>query len=62
MGASAVLSLQKKRGGRKSFSHAEGGGGTTSFEVVQELQVVAILLGVGGGGCKKLRPFKRGGA
>ena len=34
-GACEVLSLQKGGGGgRKGFSNAEGGGGTTSFEVV----------------------------
>ena len=45
-GASEVLPLQK-RGGRKSFNHAEGGGGTTSFEVVliSELEVLAIVMG-----------------
>ena len=32
-GVSEVLPLQK-RGDGKYFSHAEGGGGTTSFEVV----------------------------
>ena len=33
-GALEVLTLQKRGGGRKSFSHPEGGGGTTSFGVV----------------------------
>ena len=40
-----VLTLQKRGGGRTSFRHAEeGGGGTTSFEVVLtwELEVLAI--------------------
>ena len=34
-----------KKGGAKSCSHAEGGGGTKSFEVVstQEFEVLAIL-------------------
>ena len=52
----------KRGGGRKSFSHAKGGGGgINSFEVVltRELEVLAIAMG--GGGCKKFPPFKRGG-
>ena len=60
-GASEVLPLLK--GGQKSFSHTEGGGGgcTTRFEVVliRELEVLAILIGGGGGG-KKFPSFKRG--
>ena len=42
------------------FNHAEGGGGTKSFEVVltRELEVLAIVMG---GGRKKFPPFKRGG-
>ena len=45
VGASEVLPLQK--GDTKSFSHAEGGGGTKSCEIVltQELVVLAILKG-----------------
>ena len=37
----------KKRGGGRSFSHAEGGGGTNSFGVVimRKLEVLAILKG-----------------
>ena len=52
-----------KNGGTNSFSHAEGGGGgTQSFEVVltQELEVLAILMEVGGGGHQKFPSFKRG--
>ena len=47
--------------GRKSFSNAERGGGTQSFEVVltRELEVLATVMG---GGCKRFPPFKRGGA
>ena len=35
-----------KGGGRKSLSHAEGGGGTKAFEVVltRELEVLEILM------------------
>ena len=48
-----------KRGGGKSFSRAEGGGGggTKRFEVVltRELEVLTIVIG----GCKKFPPFKR---
>ena len=50
-GASEVLPLQK-RGMRKSFCHAEmGGGGTECFEVVltREVKVLAILPTGGGG-------------
>ena len=62
-----------KKGGGKSFSHAEGGGGgrgTTSFEVVltQELEVLAKVMGGGDasfhplkGGCKKFNPVLGGG-
>ena len=52
-GAFHVVSLQKEGG------HAEGGGGTNSFEVVltRELEVSAILMG-GGGGTKSLHLLK----
>ena len=74
--------LQNRRGGGvvKFYSYKRGGGGrekvfvgTTSFEVVltQELEVLAILIGGGGGqkvstlekggGRKKCPPLKRGG-
>ena len=46
--SSEVLPLQKGRGGgRKPFGHAEGGGGTISFEVVliRELGDLAIPMG-----------------
>ena len=33
-GACEVLHLQNGGGGRISFSHVEGGGGTTSLEIV----------------------------
>ena len=38
-----------KKGGRKTFSHAEGGGGTKRFEVVLiwEVEVLTILKGGG---------------
>ena len=51
-GAFHVVSLQKEGGG-----HAEGGGGTNSFEVVltRELEVSAILMG--GGGEQKVCTF-----
>ena len=48
--------------GRKMFSRAEGGGGSTkSFEVVLtwELEVLAIVMG--GGGAKGYHPLKGGG-
>ena len=48
------------KGGRKSFSHAEGGwGAQTSFEVVLtwELEVLAILME----GTKSVHPLKKGG-
>ena len=56
-GASEVLSLQNEEGGRQSFSHTNGGGGTTSFEVVltRELDVFAILMG----GTNSFHPFKK---
>ena len=45
----------EKGGGRKSFSHAEGGGGTKGFEAVtKELEVLAIL---NGGGAHKVSTF-----
>ena len=47
--------------GKKSFSHAEGGGGgLTSFEVdlTRELEFVTILLG--GGGTKSFHLLKEG--
>ena len=46
-GASEVLPLQKRGEAEKRFSRAEGGGGTTSFEVVLtwELEVLAIVMG-----------------
>ena len=49
------LSLQKGGGG-KSFSHAKGGRGTTSFGVVfmRYLEGLAILMGGGGEGTKSL--------
>ena len=49
-----------EKGGRKSFIHAEGGGGTKSFGVVftRKLEVLAILYG----GREKFPLFKRGGA
>ena len=49
----------KWRGGGGSFSHAEGGGDTTSFGVVfvRYLEVLAILKG----GRKKFPPLKRRG-
>ena len=55
--------LQKKGGRRKSFSHAVGGGGTQSFEVVftWELEVLAIL-NWGGGALKAFSPLKGGGS
>ena len=42
---------KKGGGGRTSFSHAEGGRGRNSFEVVltRELEVLAILMRWGGG-------------
>ena len=45
-----------KKGARKSFSHAEGEGGTTSFEVIitRELEVLAIVMG----GTKSFQPLK----
>ena len=48
-------------GGGKSFSHAEGMGGTTGFEVVfkWKLEVLAILKG--GGGAKSFYSLKEGG-
>ena len=51
----------KKGGGGIVFSHSEGRS-TTSFEVVltRELEVLAIVMGVGGGH-KTFPPFKRGG-
>ena len=52
-------------GGRKKFSHAEGGGGGehTSFEVVltQELEVLAILIVIGGEGAQIVLPCLEGG-
>ena len=56
--AHEVLPLQKGRGGGKSFSHAEGGRGTTCFGVVftRKLEVFAILKG----GRIKFPLFKRG--
>ena len=47
-----------KRWGTKGFRHAEGGGGTTTFEVVltQEFSVSHI-----DGGRVKFPPFNRGG-
>ena len=45
-----------KKGGRKGFSHVEGGRGTQHFEVVlsQKLEVLAML---SGGGARKFTPF-----
>ena len=59
-GGGGACELQKGRGAIR-FGHAEGGGGTTSFEVVltRELEVLAIVIG----GCKKFpfHPLKGGG-
>ena len=52
----------KEGGGcRKSSSHAEGGGGKQSFEVVLtwELQVLAVLILGAGGWRKKFPTFKK---
>ena len=52
---------KKGGGGGTSFSRAEGGrGGTQSFGVVLtwELEVLAIVMGVGS---KRFRPLKGGG-
>ena len=59
-GASEVILLQKEGWGGKSLSHAEGGRGITSFEVVLmwELEVLAIVMG--GGGAKSFHPLKAG--
>ena len=48
----------KRGGGRKCFSHAEGGWAQNVFEVILiwELEVLAIVIG----GRKKFPPFKRG--
>ena len=54
-GGGACEVLPQVKGGGKSFSHGEGGGGgTKSFEVVltQELEVLAIVMG--GGGAQKV--------
>ena len=75
-GGQAKFYPTKKKGGggvRTSFSHAEWGRGTTSFEVALtwKLNVLAIVLGIGakslhplkkreGGGRKKLYPVLRG--
>ena len=50
---------KKRGGGGKCFGHAEGGRGTTSFEVVliQELSVLAIVIG---GAQKSFHPLKGG--
>ena len=51
-----------RKWGQKRFSHAEGGGGTTSCGVVltRELEVLAKLIR-GGGGHKGVHPLKGGG-
>ena len=66
-GASEVLPLQKRGGGRKGFSHdKEGRGGTISVMVVlaQELEVLAIVIVFWGGemGAQQFsNPVLRGG-
>ena len=49
-GASEVVPLQKKRG---------GGADKVSAMLMGELEVLAILIGRGGGCAKKFLPFKR---
>ena len=44
----------KRGGGGKSFSHAEGGGGSKRFN--RKLEVLAIVMG---GGAKSFHPFER---
>ena len=57
-GGGQVKFYSYEKGDRKSFSHAEGRGGGTSFEVVltQALEVLAILMG--GGGVKSFHVLK----
>ena len=51
-----------KRGDRKSFSIAEGGGGHSFWVVLtQQLEVLAILI-EGGGGAETFHSLKGGGA
>ena len=59
VGAGEALPQKQRGGGGQGFSHAEGGGGgcTHIFELVliQKLQVLAILKGVGE---KSFHPLK----
>ena len=57
-GASEVLPLQK-RGGGKGFSHGIWGAQQVWIEVVliQELEDLAVVMG-GGGGAKSFQPLK----
>ena len=50
-----------KKWGRNSFSHAEGSGKILEVVLTWELDVLAIPIESGGGGCKTFPPLTGGG-
>ena len=55
------VKFYNEKGGGKSFSHAEWGAHSFGVVFTRYLEVLAILMRKGGGGCKRLPPFKKGG-